>query len=323
MTDAYWHDKPVVALAGGVGGAKFAHGLAQVLPPEQLTVIVNTGDDFEHYDLHISPDLDTIMYTLAGIANPETGWGLAGETWHMVEMLQSYGETVWFNLGDRDLATHLIRTQQLNSGKTLTAVTRHLSQALGVTSTILPATDDPLATVVQTKTMGRLGFQEYFVRHRWQPEVTALEYTGQETARATSQVLDALHNAAAIFICPSNPLLSIAPLLAPAGIRAALEARRVPCIAISPLIGGKAVKGPTDKLMKEMKLDPSHTGIAKYYKSLIDGLVVASEDTLQIADLQAEHPDLAVLAAPTLMQTLDDRRMLATRVLNWMREVNW
>jgi LPPG:FO 2-phospho-L-lactate transferase len=319
--DAFWQDKNVVALAGGVGGAKFAHGLALQLPPGNLTVVVNTGDDFVHYGLNISPDLDTVMYTLAGVANPVTGWGLVNESWQMAEMMKTYGENVWFNLGDRDLATHLLRTNALRSGDTLTTVTQRLSSALGIQSHILPATDDTIATIVETKELGTLNFQEYFVKHRWQPTVTSITFKGENTARTTDAVKDAINEADLIVICPSNPMLSIEPLLKPAGLRARIESRQVPCVVISPLIGGKAVKGPTDKLMKELNLPATQTGIARYYDGLIDGLVIDVADAHERKAVQEQFHGLSLLAEKTLMQNEEDRAALAASVLNWTREV--
>ncbi len=316
-----WHNKKIAALAGGVGGAKFAHGLAQILPPNQLTVIVNTGDDFKHLGLHISPDLDTVMYTLTDHANPATGWGIRDESWHMASMLKFYGEDIWFNLGDRDLATHLLRTQKLAQGETLTAITQQLSQALGIKQSILPASNDPIATIVETKELGQLGFQEYFVKHRWQPTVTALDYQGQTQAQITPEVSSALEQADLIVICPSNPLLSIAPILAVQAIREALEARTVPSLLISPLIGGKAVKGPTDKLMQELGLDNSQVGIAEFYNGLIDILVIDEGDHAEAEAVQSAYPNLAIYETPTLMQTYEDRYALAIRTLNWLGKV--
>lgn len=268
----------VVALAGGVGGAKLVEGLAKCLPAGALTVIGNTGDDFRHYGLHVSPDLDTVMYTLAGIAHPINGWGIADDTRHMVSMLARYGEPVWFNLGDHDLATNILRTHWLAQGLPLSTVTAHLCQRLGIPSRLLPMTDDPLATVVYTLEYGRLAFQEYFVRHRWQPTVERLVYEGAETARPAAGVLEALETAEAIIICPSNPLLSIEPILQVRAIREAIRARRVPCLAVSPIIEGAALKGPTVKVMRELGLRADVAGVSHYYGDLIDGLVVDEAD---------------------------------------------
>ena len=321
LLDNSWQDKQIVAFAGGVGGAKFAHGLAKILPTHHLTVIVNTGDDFNHYGLHISPDLDTVMYTLSGQANPTTGWGLQAETWQMATMLKTYGEDVWFNLGDRDLATHLIRTQSLAQGQTLTDVTHRLSQALGLNQRLLPATNDPIRTVVQTKELGQLAFQEYFVKHRWQPTVTALDYVGQATASPSPEVVTALEHADLIVICPSNPLLSIAPIWAVQGIRTALETRTAPVICISPLINGKAIKGPTDKLMQELGLANTQVGIAEFYAGLIDSLVIDESDRDEALAVQVAYPNLSIYETPTLMQTYADRYELASRTLNWIGKV--
>ncbi len=312
------NDPPkVVALAGGVGGAKLAHGLARILPPGHLTVIVNTGDDFVHRGLHISPDLDTVMYTLGEIANPITGWGIDGDTFQNFEMLECYGAAPWFRLGDRDLATHFVRTAALNKGQTLTDVTRQLSQALGIQHTILPATDDPFATLVHTQEYGTLEFQEYFVKFRWQPTVVGLSYKGEGEAQATKMALDAIRLADLVVICPSNPLLSVEPILRLGGMREALQARQVPCIAVSPLIGGKAVKGPAAKLMHELNLDASVLGIAAYYAGLIDGLVMDTADSNTVEELTNIAPALSLVVTQTLMETIEDRERLAGEILKW------
>ncbi len=292
----------MVALAGGVGGAKLADGLARSLPPGTLTVIVNTGDDFIHYGLNISPDLDTVMYTLAGLADPVNGWGLADDTRQMVDMLKRYGDDPWFGLGDRDIATHLLRTQALREGKTLSEVTTTLSAAM---------TDDSVATLVETADLGVLAFQEYFVRHRWQPVVTRLHYSCAESAKPAPGVLEALEQASAIVICPSNPLLSVEPILQIAGIRAALQGRKVPCVAVSPIIAAQAVKGPAAKLMNELGLDASAEGIATYYDALIDGLVVDTAD----AEAPIKHRKLVT---NTWMRTVEDRTGLAGKILLWL-----
>lgn len=310
----------IVALAGGVGGAKLAHGLARILPPNHLTIIVNTGDDFVHRGLNISPDLDTVMYTLGEIANPKTGWGIDGDTFQNYEMLERYGVAPWFRLGDRDLATHFLRTEALKNGQTLTQVTRQLSQALGIQQTILPATDDPFATLVDTQEYGRLEFQEYFVKFRWQPTVVGLSYKGEGEAQATNMALDAIHHADLIVICPSNPLLSIEPILRLGGMREAIQSRHVPCIAVSPLIGGKAVKGPAAKLMEELHLDASVKGIAAYYTGLIDGLVMDTADTDAVEELRKVAPALSLIVTQTLMETIEDRERLAGEILKWILE---
>jgi LPPG:FO 2-phospho-L-lactate transferase len=303
----------VVALVGGVGGAKLAYGLANVLAPDQLTIIGNVGDDFELYGLHISPDLDTVMYTLAEVANPATGWGLAGDTWQMLDMLKCYGEEPWFGLGDRDLATHLLRTQWLAQGMTLTEVTRRLAVALRVQHRFLPVTDDLLRTMVDTVEEGPLGFQEYFVRRQWQPTVTRVRFEGADSARLTARAKTALQKARIIIVCPSNPVLSIAPILAVPGVRAALEQRRGGCVAVSPFIGGKAVKGPAVKIMSELKLDISPSGLVGYYEGLLDGLVIDEADR----ELVTEEA-IPVLVTRTLMQSAEDRIRLARECLEWV-----
>lgn len=313
-------DQHIVALAGGVGGAKLAHGLAQIVAPGHLSIIGNVGDDFERYGLHISPDLDTVMYTLAGKANPKTGWGLQGETWNNLEMMRVYGEDPWFSLGDHDLATHILRTHWLKEGLSLTEITHRLSQHLGLSQHLLPVTDDPLATVVDTVEYGILPFQEYFVKHRWQPQAKSVSYHGAAAAVLSAQAQTALDNADLIVICPSNPILSIAPILAVPQMRQYLLQRRVPVILVSPLIGGKAVKGPTDKLMNELGLDASTLGIARYYADLIDTIVVDIHDHHELKTVRQEFNTLRIFETPTLMKTTEDRRSLAERLLNHISE---
>jgi LPPG:FO 2-phospho-L-lactate transferase len=305
---------PVVALAGGVGGAKLADGLYRCLPPGTLTVIVNTGDDFVHRGLNVSPDLDTVMYTLASIADPVNGWGIAGDTRQMLEMMTRYGIESWFGLGDKDLATNLLRTEALASGKRLSQVTAQLASALEVTARLLPMSDQRVSTIVETADRGTLAFQEYFVRYRWQPVVTRLCYDGADLARPAPGVVEALEGAAAIIICPSNPLLSIEPILQVPGLRATLDQRKVPCVAVSPIIAGQAVKGPAAKLMAELSLDPSVVGIANYYGSLIDGLVIDEVDRNVPIRQQS-------LVTNTLMRTPEDRTRLAGEILSWMENL--
>jgi LPPG:FO 2-phospho-L-lactate transferase len=302
----------VVALAGGVGGAKLADGLARILPPGGLHVIVNIGDDFEHYGLHIAPDLDTVMYTLAGIANPETGWGLGGESWQTLGMLQKYGQTPWFRLGDQDFATHILRTHALRQGQTLTALTQTLCAALGLQQTILPASDDRVPTRVDTLEYGTLPFQEYFVRQRWQPTVQRVWYDGIKEAKPTAQVITALDQADAIVICPSNPILSIDPILALGDLRERLAQRRVPCVAVSPLISGRAVKGPAQKILVELGMQSSTQGLMDFYRGLIDGLVVEHGDALAQGTF---------LETKILMESRLDREHLAQQVLSWVKRL--
>lgn len=310
VLDAKQGDHHVVVLAGGVGGAKLAFGMAGLVAPGRLTIIGNVADDFELYGLHISPDLDTLMYTLAGVANPATGWGVDGDTRQMLDMLARYGEAPWFGLGDRDLATHLLRTTWLADGVTLTEATTRLASALGVGCQLLPATDDLLRTMIDTRAMGTLGFQEYFVRHRWQPVAERVWFRRGEVCDVTEQVRVALESADLIVIAPSNPVLSIGPILTVDGMRDLLTKRRGPCIVISPFVAGRAVKGPADKLMRELSLESSPRGVAHFYASLIDGLVIDRKDA------DASQPgDIPVLVTDTLMMTGADKIRLAQEAL--------
>ncbi|HRF49440.1 MAG TPA: 2-phospho-L-lactate transferase [Anaerolineales bacterium] len=300
----------VVALAGGVGGAKLAHGLAQVLRPEQLTIVVNTGDDFEHLGLSISPDLDTVLYALAGVANPDTGWGRADEGWRFMESVRAFGGPDWFNLGDRDLATHVLRTQRLRAGETLTEVTRGLAAALGIKPALLPMSDDPVRTRVDTE-VGELAFQDYFVAQRCAPRARAIRFAGAEAARPSAAVRDALARADLIVICPSNPFLSIGPILTVNGIRDAVQAR--PTIAVSPIVGGRALKGPAAKLLGELGHDVSALGIARAYVGLVDMLLIDTLDAALAPEIEALG--LRAIVAESVMRTDADRAALARRVL--------
>ncbi len=301
----------VVALSGGIGGAKLALGLAHVLDGPQLAVVVNTGDDFSHLGLAISPDVDTLLYTLAGLADPVRGWGRRDETWTFMAALEELGGETWFRLGDADLATHVERTRRLAAGETLSAVTDRLRCRLGITARILPMSDDPVRTQLDTGA-GWLDFQDYFVRRRCDPAVRQIAYRGADTARAAPEVLTALaaDDLRAVVICPSNPLLSIEPILAIAAIRAGLANCRAPVVAVSPIVGGQAVKGPTTKMMRELGLDTSPAGIARRYAGLLDVLVIDE------ADAASETPaDIEVIVARTLMTTIEDRERLARGVL--------
>jgi LPPG:FO 2-phospho-L-lactate transferase len=303
----------ILALAGGVGGAKLAHGLQRTLRPEDLVTVVNTGDDFDLYGLRICPDLDTVTYTLSGRANPDTGWGLAGESWTFVETLRALGADAWFQLGDRDLATHALRTGALQAGKTLSTVTADLAHRMGVPSRIVPMTDDPVRTIALT-VEGELAFQEYFVRRRSEPVMRALRYEGVERARPSPGFDAALADSAlqAIVICPSNPFLSVAPILALPGVRERVRKAGVPVVAVSPIVGGRAVKGPAAKLMREFGLEVSARGIATYYGDLIDGLVIDAEDAHWEREIAGPH----VMVAPSMMRTDEDRAALARDVLD-------
>jgi LPPG:FO 2-phospho-L-lactate transferase len=309
----------IVALAGGVGGAKLAWGLARGLGSE-LTVIVNTGDDFEHLGLHISPDLDTVMYTLAGIANPETGWGIAGESWAFLDQLERYGAPTWFRLGDRDLATHVIRGERLRRGERLTTVTDELRRRLGIAASILPMTDDSVRTIVRTRD-GELPFQDYFVRKRCEPVVTGFRFAGAETASVPPEALAALESPATegVIICPSNPFVSIAPILSVPGLANRLRARQVPALAVSPIISGAAVKGPAAKMMRELGLDVSAMSVARRYKGLIDGFVLDETDAALSASVRELGVEVRVL--PTLMRHDTDRLALANAAVEFVREL--
>jgi LPPG:FO 2-phospho-L-lactate transferase len=303
----------IVALAGGVGGAKLAHGLAQILPPGDLTVVVNTGDDFEHYGLTICPDLDTVCYTLANLANPETGWGRAGETWNALENAVRLGGPDWFRLGDQDLGTHLERTARLKSGETLAGITRTFCKAWGIEQTILPMSEQPVRTIVITET-GPLAFQEYFVRLRCEPVVTGFRFEGLDAALPSPGVPEALQSADAIVICPSNPWVSIAPILAVPGLRAGLESK--PVIAVSPIIGGQTVKGPAAKMYRELGIQPSSLAVAIHYRDLLHGFVLDRTD----AGLEKEIKALQIrtLVTDTLMNSLTDRVRLAQDMLHFI-----
>jgi len=302
----------IVALAGGVGGAKLAHGLAQILPPEDLTVVVNTGDDFEHLGLHISPDLDTVMYTLAGLANPETGWGLRDESWNFLDALGRLGGETWFRLGDRDLATHVERSHRLWAGESLTEVTAALCAALGVRMRVLPMTDDIFRTMVQTEG-GELEFQEYFVHRRCEPRVTGFRFDGLGSAFPTEQVLTALDAADVIIFCPSNPFVSLDPILSLPGVRERVGRKRA--VAVSPIVGGQAIKGPAAKMLAELGMEVTAASVAAHYAGLLRGFVLDEVD----AELKPsiESDTLQVLVTNTVMRGDADRARLAREVLDF------
>jgi LPPG:FO 2-phospho-L-lactate transferase len=302
----------VVALCGGVGGAKLAHGLAMALPPEELTIIVNTGDDFRHLGLYICPDLDSVLYALAGLADPVRGWGRRDETWAFMEALKGLGGETWFQLGDRDLAVHVERTWRLEQGATLSAVTAHLSQTLGIAARILPMTEDPVHTRVLTSE-GWLDFQEYFVHRQCRPAVREFAFAGAAAARAQPDALAALErpDLRAVIICPSNPFVSVEPILAVPGIRAALERASAPVIAVTPIIGGKAIKGPAAKMMAELGLEVSAAAVAQRYAELLDGFVIDRCDAPPPPATAAPR----FFSAATLMHSAEDRLRLAREVL--------
>lgn len=306
----------VVALAGGVGGAKFADGLRGVLPPANLTVIVNIGDDFEHLGLKICPDLDTVCYTLAGIANPQTGWGLKDETFAALESLKALGGPDWFHVGDRDLGTHLERTRRLRSGERLSEVTEVFCRMWGVPVKVLPASDDPVPTLVLTE-KAELPFQEYFVHQQCQPVVTGFRCEGVERAKPAPGVLEALRQADLVLICPSNPWVSVDPILAVPGIRQALSEgrrrRRLKVAAVSPIISGKTVKGPAAKMFQELGISPSALAVAEHYRELCSGFVLDRLDEVLAPAVQVLG--MQTLVTDTLMSNREDRVRLAAEVL--------
>ena len=297
----------IVLLSGGVGGARFACGLQDVLAPGELTVVGNVGDDVEVLGLHVSPDLDSVLYTLSGLADEERGWGRAGETWATLASAAAWGGEDWFRLGDLDLGLHLVRTRALRRGATLSSVTAALAERVGLATTILPATDDRLRTHVVTPA-GEFAFQEWFVARGHRDEVDAVRFQGAEGAEPAAGVLEALDGADAIIVAPSNPYVSIAPILAVSAIRASMEARRVRSVAVSPLIGGKAVRGPADRMLQRMAGGTTPAHLARGYEGLVDALVI---DT---ADSPAEAP-VELVATDTLMRDREAARGLASVVL--------
>jgi LPPG:FO 2-phospho-L-lactate transferase len=307
----------VVSLSGGIGGAKLALGLYRILPPDSLMVVCNTGDDFEHLGLRISPDLDTVMYTLAGIANPKTGWGREGETWTFMAALGQLGGAIWFRLGDADLATHIERTRRLAEGESLSAIADDFCRRLGVRAQLIPMCDEPVRTMVHTED-GVVPFQRYFVQRRCVPKVSGFEFQGAGAARPAPALLAALESdrLEAVVICPSNPFISIDPILAVPGMRAAVAACRAPVVAVSPIIGSRAVKGPTAKMMAELGVPTSAKAVAEHYGGLLDGFVLDEVDAAEAAAV-----DLPCLATLTLMASEDDKRALASEVLAFARRL--
>jgi LPPG:FO 2-phospho-L-lactate transferase len=307
---AFNPSKNVVAICGGVGGAKLALGLQQLLG-DRLSVVVNVADDFDHMGLRICPDLDTVIYTLSGLSDEVRGWGRAGETWNFMAATKQLGGESWFALGDRDLALHVERTQRLAAGETLTEVIAGIASTLGIAPRLLPVTDDKLRTKVATDA-GVLDFQRYFVERRCEPVVKGISFEGADTARLNPSVSAALSSPqlGAIIICPSNPYLSIDPILAVAGLRDAMTRSGAPVVAVSPIIGGRAVKGPTAKIMNELKIETTSASIAKHYTGLLDGLVIDSGDAADVEGIAAR-----VHAAPTLMTDLPSRVALARESL--------
>ncbi len=302
----------IIALSGGVGGAKLALGLSRILPPEELMVVVNTGDDFEHLGLSISPDIDTVTYTLAGLANRELGWGRHDETWSFMETMEALGGDTWFRLGDRDVALHAVRTMRLRAGESLSAVTADICKRLGIGPAVIPMTDDRVRTRLLTDA-GWLDFQDYFVNRRCEPVVQELAFEGAATATPHPTFMAALADPTlqGVVICPSNPFISVEPILAIPGVRDALAACKAPVIAVSPIIAGRAVKGPTAKMMTELGLDPSAGSVAHRYADLLDGYVIDHADMAEVVSIDAR-----VTLAQTMMTTIEDRVALARIVLD-------
>lgn len=306
-------EQKIVCLAGGVGGAKLADGLAQILPPDQLTIIVNTGDDFSHFGLTVCPDLDTVMYTLGGVANPQTGWGREGESWITIAEVERLGGPAWFSLGDLDLATHLVRTQLLAEGQNLTAVTRYLCRRFGIETPVLPMSNRPAPTFIITDE-GAMPFQEWFVKERWQPVARSVQLP--EDAMATPEVARALETADLIIIAPSNPFVSIDPILNVYPIREMVMDIPSAVVAVTPIVGGKALKGPAGKMMAEMEMPVSAAAVAGYYGDLIDGFVFDRQDQAQAAEF-----DCLTFMTDTVMGSREDRIRLARETLRFAERV--
>jgi LPPG:FO 2-phospho-L-lactate transferase len=305
-------DKKIVLFVGGVGGAKLALGLQHVVAPHNLTIIVNTGDDFWHYGLRICPDVDTLLYTLSGRVDPVNGWGLSNDSTVMLETLRSLGEETWFTLRDKDLATHLLRTKMLREGCSLTEVVKHLAQVQGVQPNILPMTNSEVPTIVDTLEYGEIEFQEYFVRYRWQPIVKALRFKNVEDAILTTEVRHAIQTSDIILFGPSNPWLSIAPILAIPEMHATIKVRNVPRIAVTPIIEGQAVKGPAAKLMSELGYEVSASTVAAYYGDILTGFVYDERDK------DFESHGLNNISLNTMMIADEDKARLAREILHWI-----
>jgi LPPG:FO 2-phospho-L-lactate transferase len=311
MTQAGAKKDRVLALSGGVGGAKLALGLRNVVPAGKLTIVANTGDDFEHLGLHVSPDIDTLLYTLAGLENPATGWGRRDETWTFMAVLAGLGGETWFRLGDGDLAIHVERTRRLSAGEPLSSIIRDFGKRLGVGATIVPMSDDPVRTRVRTAA-GWLDFQRYFVEQQCRPEVTEFSYGGAPTAKPHPDFVAALAHPElrAVVICPSNPFISIEPILTVPGVREALLACAAPVVAVAPIVGDQAIKGPTAKMMRELGLRISAETVAQRYADILDGYVVDDSDAPLLATLP-----IPAIAAKAVMVSLADREQLAKMTL--------
>ncbi len=304
-----------LALTGGIGGAKLALGLAQVLGPREIIFVVNTGDDFEHLGLRICPDIDTLTYTLAGVVNTKTGWGRSNESWNFMAALEQLGGATWFRLGDKDLALHVQRTQKLNAGATLSEITGEIAAALDIAHSILPMSNDPVRTVVHTEN-GALAFQHYFVRDRCRPEVTGFHFEGAGAAAINPALRTALDGCDGVLICPSNPFVSIDPMLAVAGMRDALKACKAPIVAVSPIVAAQAIKGPTAKMMRELNLPTDARAVAQHYGDLLDGFLIDDRDAALHGTL-----DIPTAVAQSIMVTLEDRIELAKAALGFIEKI--
>ncbi|MBZ5695146.1 MAG: 2-phospho-L-lactate transferase [Acidobacteriia bacterium] len=304
----------IVALAGGIGASKLLLGLSRAMDPRELTIIVNTGDDIVLHGLSISPDLDIVTYTLAGVVNPETGWGFRDETFGALDQLGVYGRPDWFHLGDRDLATHIHRTAMLREGARLSQASESIRQALGVQSRILPMSDQPVPTTIETD-QGRFHFQEYLVQRRAEPVVRGISFDGIEQARPAPGVLDTLAHAAGIIICPSNPLISIGPILAVPGVREALRARRAHVVAVCPIVGGKSLKGPSDRMLAQLGFEVSAYGVARMYQDICATFVIDPVDSAQGPAI--ESLGMEALIYPTVMRNVEDKESLARRIVQF------
>ena len=302
----------VTLLAGGVGGSKLADGFQRIVEPGELTVVVNSADDLELFGLEVAPDLDTVLYTLAGIANPDTGWGIAGDTWTALAMLGRYGEPTWFRIGDADLATHVRRTALLRGGATRTQAASDMARALGVPSRVLPMTDDVVRTRLETDA-GMLDFQEYFVARRQAPEVRGVRLDGIEGARPSDEVLAALRDTDLIVIAPSNPIVSIGPILSLPGVRDTIASATVPRVAVSPIVAGRALRGPADRMLTSLGHEASALGVARLYIGLVDAFVLDQADR-ELATA-VEELGMRALVTDTVMVSVDDRAALARRIL--------
>jgi LPPG:FO 2-phospho-L-lactate transferase len=303
----------IAALAGGVGAARLLGGLVRIVPPSDVTVVVNTGDDTVLHGLHVSPDLDTVTYSLAGVVNPETGWGLTGETWEAMAALERYGGKTWFRLGDRDLATHLYRTQRLRDGASLSTITSEVAASWDVRPRLLPMSDDAVRTRVTLADGAEVEFQDYFVRRRHEVEVQAVRFEGAESAGPAPGVLEAIETAATLIVCPSNPIVSIGPILAVPGVEEAIARRRADTVAVSPIVAGAALKGPADRLLRELGHEASVVGVARLYARLASTLVVDEADAA-VAD-RVEAEGLRCVVTPSVMSSPEAAAALAKVVL--------